>query len=120
VQDPGCTMFSFRISCIEESFLIVTFKKEAKMDQKQTVKQMMDFNKRAFDNVFNTLSSLQDETESLVERFMEKSTFITPEGKKIFSQMADSYRKGRNDLKTMADENFRKASEYFVPADKKQ
>ncbi len=90
------------------------------MDQKQTVKQMLDFNKRAFDNAFNTLSSLQDETESLMTRFMDKSSWITPEGKKIFSQMTDSYRKGRSDFKTIADENYRKASEYFVPADKKQ
>lgn len=90
------------------------------MDEKQTVRQMMDFNKRAFDNVFNTLSSLQDETESLMERFMEKANWITPEGKKMISQMAESYRKSRNDLKTLADENFRKASEYFIRADKKQ
>ncbi len=90
------------------------------MDQKQSVKEMMDFNKRAFDNAFNTLSSLQDETESLMERFMEKSTWITPEGKKIFNQMVDSYRKGRSDLKTLTDENYRKTSEYFVRADKKQ
>ncbi len=90
------------------------------MDQRQTVKQMLDFNKRAFDNVFNTWSALQDETESLMTRFMEKSNWITPEGKKIFSQMTDSYRKGRNDFKMMADENYRRAAEYFVPADKKQ
>lgn len=90
------------------------------MDQKQTVKQMLDFNKRAFDNVFNALSSLQDETESLMTRFMEKSKWITPEGKKIFSQISDSYRKGRSDFKTMADDNYRKTSDYFVPADKKQ
>ena len=90
------------------------------MDQKQTAKEMIDFNKRAFDNAFNTLSSLQDETESMVERFMEKSNWITPEGKKIFGQMVDSYRKGRGDLKTLVDENYRKASEYFVRADKKQ
>lgn len=90
------------------------------MDQKQTVKQMLDFNKKAFDNAFSTLSSLQDETESLMTRFMDKSNWITPEGKKIYSQMTDSYRKGRNDFKTIADENYRRASEYFVPADKKQ
>ncbi len=90
------------------------------MDQRQTVKQMLDFNKRAFDNVFITWSALQDETESLMTRFMEKSNWITPEGKKIFSQMTDSYRKGRNDFKMMADENYRRAAEYFVPADKKQ
>ena len=90
------------------------------MDQKQTVRQMMDFNKRAFDNAFNTVSSLQDETESLMARFMERANWITPEGKKMINQMAESYRQGRSDFKTLADENYRRASEYFVRADKKQ
>lgn len=90
------------------------------MDQKQNIKQILDFNQKAFDNAFKTLSTLQDETESIVSRFMEKSNWITPEGKKIVSQMSEAYRKGRSDFKTLADENYRKAFEYFVPADKKQ
>jgi len=90
------------------------------MDQRQTVKQILEFNKSAFDNVFNSLSILQDETESCITRFMEKSNLILPEGKKIIGQMSDSYRKGRSDLRSMADENYRKVYEYFVPADKKQ
>lgn len=90
------------------------------MDQKQNIKQILDFNQKAFDNAFKTLSTLQDETESIVSRFMEKSSWITPEGKKIVSQMSEAYRKGRSDFKTLADENYRKAFEYFVPADKKQ
>jgi len=90
------------------------------MDQKQTVKQMLDFNKSTFDNVFNTLSTLHDETESFISRFMEKSNLLTPDGKKIINQMSDSYRKGRSDFRSMADENYRKVYEYFVPSDKKQ
>lgn len=90
------------------------------MDQKQNIKQILDFNQKAFDNAFKTLSTLQDETESIVSRFMEKSNWITPEGKKIVSQMSEAYRKGRSDFKSLADENYRKAFEYFVPADKKQ
>ena len=90
------------------------------MDQKQTIKQILDFNQKAFDNAFNTLSALQDETESIVSRFMETSNLVTPEGKKIVSQMSEAYRKSRGDFKSLADENYRKAFEYFVPADKKQ
>ena len=90
------------------------------MDQKQNLKQMIDFNKRAFDNTFNSIAALQDQTNSLVSRFLDKSTWIPPEGKKMITQMSDSLMKSRNDFKSVADENFRKASEYFVPADKKQ
>lgn len=90
------------------------------MDQIQTIKQMLDFNKKAFDNVFNSVSSLQDDTESLFSGLMERANLITPEGRKIMSQLTESYRKGRVDFKTMADENYRKASEYFVRVDKMQ
>lgn len=89
------------------------------MDHEQSVKQMLDYNKRAFDNAFNTLTALQDETESFIARFMEKSNLITPEGKKIIGKMSDSYRQGRCDFRAMADEHYRKAYEYFVPTDKK-
>jgi hypothetical protein len=90
------------------------------MDPKQNLKQMIDFNKKAFDNAFSAFAALQDETNSLVSRFLDKSTWIPPEGKKVITQMSETYLKSRNDLKFVADESFRKASEYFVPADKKQ
>ena len=32
------------------------------MDQKQIAKQMMEFNKTAFDNTFNAMTVLQDQT----------------------------------------------------------
>ena len=90
------------------------------MDHRQTVKQILDFNKSTFDSVFNTVSTLQDETESFISRFMEKSNLITPDGKKIIGRMSDAYRKGRSDLRSIADEGYKKAYEYFAPADKKQ
>lgn len=90
------------------------------MDQKQIMKQMLDFNQRTFNNAFTTISTLQDQMESFVYRFMEKSNFATPEGKKIVQQFTEAYRKGRSDFKALADENYRKAYDYFTVADKKQ
>ncbi len=90
------------------------------MDQKQTVKQILDFNKKTFDQAFNTLCVFQDETQSLMTRFIERANFIPPEGKRAFSQMTDTYRKRRQDMKAIADDHYRKASEYFVPSQEKQ
>lgn len=90
------------------------------MDQKQIMKQMLDFNQRTFNNAFTTMSTLQDQTESFVNRFMEKSNFATPESKKIVQQFTQTYRKGRSDFKAWLDENYRKAAEYFTVPDKKQ
>ena len=90
------------------------------MDQKKIIRRMLYFNKRAFDNVFNTIASVQDQTVSFFTHFTEKANWITPEGKKVINQMSDSYRTGRSELKSMADENYRRVSRYFVPVDVNQ
>jgi len=90
------------------------------MDQQQGLKQMIEINKMAFDSTFNAVMMLQDQTNSIFLRWLDMSAWIPPEGKKAFSQMSENMIKSRNDFKSMADENFRKASEYFVPKDKKQ
>ena len=46
------------------------------MDQKQIAKQMMEFNKTAFDNTFSAMIALQDQTEKLVYRFFGESTVV--------------------------------------------
>ena len=88
------------------------------MDQKQIAKQMMDFNKAAFDNSFSAMSALQDQTEKLVENFLEKAPWLPPEGKKAVGDWIASYRKGREDFKTAADESYKKVSDYFTQAEK--
>jgi len=90
------------------------------MDQQEGVKQMIEMNKMAFDNTFNAVIRLQDEANSMLLKWLDMSTWIPPEGKKVFTQMSEGMIKSRNDFKSMADENFRKASEYFVSATKKQ
>lgn len=84
------------------------------MDQKQIAKQMMDFNKTAFDNTFNAMIVLQDQTEKLVARFLEKAPWFPEEGKKAINDWISTYRKGREDFKTSADDSYKKVTEYFA------
>ena len=51
------------------------------MDQKQIFKQMMDFNKQAFDNSFSVMSELQEQTEKLMLNFLENEVWISVDGK---------------------------------------
>ena len=83
------------------------------MDQKQIAKQMMDFNKTAFDNSFRAMSALQDQTEKLVISFLEKAPWFPAEGKKIIDEWVNSYKKGREDFKSTADESYQKVLDYF-------
>lgn len=57
------------------------------MDPKQIAKQMIVFNKTAFDNNFRAMQALQEQTERLVNKFWEKSPVFPEEGKKAISEL---------------------------------
>jgi hypothetical protein len=88
------------------------------MDQKQIAKQMMEFNKTVFDNTFSAMTALQDQTEKLVLSFLEKATWFPGEGKKAVTDWVKAYKKGREDFKSTADDNYKKVAEYFAKAEK--
>ena len=84
------------------------------MEPKQIAKQMIDFNKTAFDNSFEAMAVLQDQTEKMVNAIIEQNTLIPEEGKKAVSDWIKSYKKGRNDFKIAADESFKKVEAFFA------
>ncbi len=90
------------------------------MEQKQIARQMMEFNKTAFDNSFSAMSALQDQTEKLVLGFLDKAAWFPEEGKKAINDWVTSYKKGREDFKTAADESYKKVADYFAQAEKQQ
>jgi hypothetical protein len=90
------------------------------MDQMQIAKQMMEFNKTAFDNSFNAMLALQDQTEKLVLSFLEKAAWFPDEGKKAMNEWMMNYKKGREDFKSAADESYLKVAEYFTQTEKQQ
>jgi hypothetical protein len=83
------------------------------MDPKQIAKQMVDFNKTAFDNSFEAMSALQDQAEKMFAASIEQTSFFPAEGKKLINEWIKTYKKGREDFKAAADENFKKVEAYF-------
>jgi polyhydroxyalkanoate synthesis regulator phasin len=75
---------------------------------------MMEFNKTAFDNTFSPMIVLQDQTEKLVSRFLEKAPWFPEEGKKAINDWMNTYKKGREDFKAAADESYKKVADYFA------
>jgi uncharacterized coiled-coil DUF342 family protein len=90
------------------------------VDQKQIVKQMIEFNKAAFDNTFNAMIVLQDQTEKLVSRFLEKAPWFPEEGKKAINDWINTYKKGREDFRASADESYKKVADYFANFQKEE
>jgi hypothetical protein len=88
------------------------------MDQKQIAKQMVEFNKTAFDNTFYAMTALQDQTEKIVFQFLEKAQWFPEDGKKVINDWVKAYKKGREDFKASADGSYKKVSDFFAKAEK--
>jgi hypothetical protein len=84
------------------------------IDQKQIVKQMIDFNRAAFNNTFNAMSMLQDQSERVAATLLEQATWLPEEGKKAVSDWAASFKTGRDQFKKYADESYAKVEDFFT------
>lgn len=88
------------------------------MDQKKLFKQMLDFNKSAFENSFNAMVMLQQQAERAANTILDQATWLPEEGRKAIQQWADSYKKGRDDFKKLIDENYSRVESYFSEGEK--
>jgi len=83
------------------------------MEPKQMAKQMVDFNKKAFDASFEAMTAMQEQTEKMVATMMQQTQFFPDEGKKLITDWLKTYKKGREEFKAAADENFKKVDAFF-------
>jgi hypothetical protein len=84
----------------------------------QMFKQMITFNKTAFDNSFNALVTLQEQTEKMVNGFLEQATWLPEEGKKVTLDWIQAYKKGCEDFKKVVDENFKRVEDFIASSGK--
>lgn len=83
------------------------------MDNKEIVKQMVDFHKTSFGNIFATMVTLQDQAEKIMKTFIDHIPGITDEGKKIMDELNSVYKKNRDDFKKAVDEGYEKVEVFF-------
>lgn len=83
------------------------------MDPKQVVKQMIKFNKNAFDTTFDTMSTLQDQTEKMMTTYLNQTPLFPEEGKKAINDWLSAYKKGRADFRAVVDDNYKKVEGFF-------
>jgi hypothetical protein len=84
------------------------------MEPNAMLKQMLDFNKTAFDNSFYAMSTIQEQNAKMVNTFLEQASWMPDEGKKVIRDWVDAYKKGCEDFKKAADENYSKVDEFFA------
>ncbi len=83
------------------------------MDNKQIAKQMVQFNKTAFESSFSTLTMMYEQNEKMLETFLNQATGLPEEGKKAIRDWMSAYSKGCKDFKKIVDENYAKVEEFF-------
>jgi polyhydroxyalkanoate synthesis regulator phasin len=77
-------------------------------DYTTMVQQMTGFYKSAIDNSVNAMTMIQEGTEKIVNFYVEQSPWFPEEGRKIIDAWMKAYKKGHNDLKVAADEQYEK------------
>jgi hypothetical protein len=83
------------------------------MEKKKIVNQMIDVHKKAFDDCFSTILTLQNQAAKLVKTFVDHVPGMSDEGKKVIDQCTDSYNKGIDDLKKAIDEGYAKVEAFL-------
>ncbi len=89
------------------------------MEPAKITKQIVEFQKTTFDNTFNAMVVLQEQTEKMIKAMMDQSPFLPEEGKKAVNEWIGAYKKGREDFKKMVEDNFKKVEDFFAGFDKK-
>ena len=78
------------------------------MDTTQLAKQTLSFQKTIFDNSFNAMVLVQDQTEKMVNSYIENLPWVTEENKKSLETSVEMGKKARDDFKKAVDESYAK------------
>ena len=81
------------------------------MDHKLMTKQIIDFNRSAFDNTFNAMVIWQDQLERAARALREQAAWIPSEGQAVVEEWVDACKKGRNEFRKTVEASFKKAYE---------
>jgi hypothetical protein len=79
---------------------------------REVLKQIVNFNKAAFENSFNTMLMFQGQLERMSQMYMDQATGISAETRNAMNEWTQLYKKGLTDFKTMCDENFKKVEAF--------
>jgi polyhydroxyalkanoate synthesis regulator phasin len=89
-------------------------KEKKAMDQKKIIKQMVEFNQSAFDNAFDAIVTIQDQTEQIADKMMDQADWLPEEGRKVIDNWVDVYKTSRNNFKVQVDNNYKQIEKLFT------
>ena len=84
------------------------------MDQKQILKQMVEFNQTAFNNAFNAMTLLQDQFERVAKTGLEQATWLPAEGRKAVENYTETYKSACQTFKQQVDDSYKQVEKTFA------
>ncbi len=83
------------------------------LDQKTIAKQMIQFNKTAFDNSFKAMNMVYEQNQKMAETFLATAAWMPEDGRKAIQDWMNAFKTGCDSFKGMVDENYTKVETYF-------
>jgi hypothetical protein len=83
------------------------------MDPRQITRQMIQFNKSAYDNGIKGIEMMSEQNEKIVDTLLDNAVWMPAEGKKAVKDWMSAYRSGYEEFKKMVDDNYTKVEGYF-------
>jgi polyhydroxyalkanoate synthesis regulator phasin len=84
------------------------------MEQYQIFKEMVQFNKTAFDNGYNAMTMFREQNEKIATSLLDQATWMPEQGKKVITEWMKSYKKGCEDFKKVVDQNYQNLEKCFT------
>jgi len=83
------------------------------MDQKQMLKQMLEFNQTAFNNTFNALTLLQGQFEQVAKTVLEQAN-VPAEARQAIENCTETYKSACQTFKQQIDDSYKQVEKFFV------
>jgi len=83
------------------------------MEQFNAIKQMVQLNKNAFEQSYNTMDMLRNQNEKMTNSFLEQATWLPEEGKNAVNEWMRLYKRSCDDFKKTADQNYKNVEKLF-------
>jgi polyhydroxyalkanoate synthesis regulator phasin len=87
-------------------------------DYTAMAQQMSGAYKSAMDNGIHAMTMIQENAEKMIGLSLEKTPWFPEEGKKFVNAWMKACRKGSDDLKSAADEQYKKFEAFVNPQKK--
>ncbi len=85
------------------------------MESGKIAKQMIGFQKTVFDNSFNAMVVIQDQTENIMKNFMGQLPWATEDSKQKMTETVSYIKKARDDYKKAIDDGYAQFEKMFDP-----